>query len=117
MKPPAAAFLMFSFLTVIVSIMGMKAVRQALTVSTASKMQSLSSCISLLYARGMPFITVRIVMLSPKTLPDLPRTNSAMSGFFFWGMMLEPVENASSSSMYLNSCEHQRMISSENLER
>ena len=32
-------------------------------------------------------------------------------------MMLDPVEKASSSSINLNSCEHQRMISSENLER
>ena len=40
-----------------------------------------------------------------------------MSGFFFCGMMLEPVENASSSSTNLNSHEHQRMISSEKRER
>ena len=36
---------------------------------------------------------------SPNTRPLLPRISSAMSGFFFWGMMLEPVEKASSSSM------------------
>ena len=40
-----------------------------------------------------------------------------MSGFFFWGMMEEPVENASSSSMNLNSQEHHRIISSEKRDR
>ena len=56
-------------------------------------------------------------MRSPNTRPLLPRISSVMSGFFFCGMMLEPVENASSSSMNLNSHEHQRMISSEKRER
>ena len=28
----------------------------------------------------------------PYTRPVLPRTSSATSGFFFWGMMDEPVE-------------------------
>ena len=61
----------------------------------------------------MPFITVSSVMVSPNTLPLLPRTSSAMSGFFFCGMMEEPVENASSSSTNLNSQLHHMMISSE----
>lgn len=42
----------------------------------------------------------------------MPRTSSAIS-ILFCGMMLEPVEKASSSSMNLNSHEHQRTISSE----
>ena len=39
------------------------------------------------------------------------------SGFFFWGMMEEPVVKASSSSMNLNSQLHQRMISSDRRDR
>ena len=42
--------------------------------------------------RGMPFITVRRAVRSPYTRPVLPRISSATSGFFFWGIMLEPVE-------------------------
>ena len=38
---------------------GLKVIRQSFTVSIASNMASLSSCISLLYARGSPFIVVR----------------------------------------------------------
>ena len=39
----------------------------------------------------MPFITVSRVIREPYTRPVLPRTSSATSGFFFWGMMEEPV--------------------------
>ena len=58
-------------------------------------------------------MTVNSVMVSPNTLPLLPRTSSAISGFFFCGMMEEPVENASSSSTNLNSQLHHMIISSE----
>ena len=44
--------------------------------------------------------------------PDLPRASSEMSGFFFCGMMLDPVEKASSSATKPNSRVFQRMISS-----
>ncbi len=37
-------------------------------------------------------MTVRMAIRCPYTLPVLPRTSSAMSGFFFCGMMDEPVE-------------------------
>ena len=70
---------------------------------------------SLLYARGIPFIVVSMLISAPYTRPVLPRTSSAMSGFFFCGMMLEPVLNASSSSMNLYSLEFHIHISSENL--
>ena len=100
-----------------VSSIGINAVRHIFTVSNASKIASLSSCISLLYARGKPFIIVRRVVKSPNTLPDLPRINSVISGFFFWGIMDEPVEKASSNSTNLNSHEHQSTISSEKRER
>ena len=116
-KPPAAAFLIFSGITRIVSSIGVNAVRHILTVSTASKIASLSSCISLLYASAIPFIIVSSVILSPKTLPLLPRTSSAISGFFFCGIIDEPVENASSSSTNLNSQLHHIIISSEKRER
>ena len=43
--------------------------------------------------------------------------SSVTSGFFFWGMMDEPVVNASSSSMNLNSQLHHRIISSERRDR
>ena len=44
-------------------------------------------------------MTVRSAMSDPYTRPVLPRTSSAISGFFFCGMMDEPVANASSSSI------------------
>ena len=47
----------------------------------------------------------------------LPRMSSQTSGFFFCGMMDEPVEYASSSSTNLNSHEHQEMISSDRRDR
>ena len=36
-------------------------------------------------------MAVSRLMRSPYTRPVLPRTSSATSGFFFWGMMDEPV--------------------------
>ena len=41
-----------------------------------------------------------------------PRASSAMSGFFFCGMIELPVANASSSSIQRNCLEHQSTISS-----
>ena len=51
-------------------------------------------------------------MRLPISRPDLPRASSAMSGFFFCGMMLDPVEKPSSSATKPNSRVAQRMISS-----
>ena len=42
---------------------------------------------------------VSIVMRSPKTRPDLPRAVSGTSGFFFCGMIEEPVVKRSGSLM------------------
>ena len=53
---------------------------------------SLSSCISLLYASGKPLSIVNKEIKLPNTLPLFPRTSSAISGFFFWGIIDEPVE-------------------------
>ena len=47
----------------------------------------------------------------------MPRTSSAMSEFFFCGMMLEPVVNSSESSMNLNSQLDQSISSSLSRER
>ena len=46
----------------------------------------------------MPFIVVRIDINAPYTRPVFPRTSSAISGFFFCGMILLPVLYASSIS-------------------
>ena len=40
----------------------------------------------------MPLMTVRMAVRLPYTRPVLPRMSSGMSGFFFCGMMEEPVE-------------------------
>ena len=61
-------------------------------VSTASNTGSLSSCRSRLYASGSDFSVVSRPARSPTRRPALPRASSATSGFFFCGMMLDPVE-------------------------
>ena len=106
-----------SLSTVIVASIGVNVEIHSFTVSTASNIASLSSCISLLYASGSPFIIVRSVCRSPYTLAVLPLISSVTSGFFFCGIIELPVEYASSSSINLNSHEHHMIISSENLER
>ena len=54
---------------------------------------------------------------SPTTRPIFPRVNSAKSGFFFCGIIDDPVENASESVMNPNSVDDQSMISSHRRER
>ena len=80
-------------------------------------MLSLSSCISLLYASGRPFSIVSSVTRSPYTRPVLPRTSSAISGFFFWGIIDEPVVNASDNSTNPNSQDDHSTSSSESRDR
>lgn len=41
---------------------------------------------------GSDFNVIMRATRSPTTRPDLPRMSSAKSGFFFWGMIEEPVE-------------------------
>ena len=53
----------------------------------------------------------------PMTRPALARTSSAASGFFFCGMMEEPVVKASDSRMKRNWAEHQITISSAKRDR
>ena len=67
------------------------------TVSSASNTASLSSCRSLLYPLGSPFIVAIHPVRWPIKRPDLPRISSSGSGFFFCGIMLLPVLDASES--------------------
>ena len=76
---------------------------QPMTMSSASKAMALSSCKSLLYPIGRPFIVVSQPARSPTALPDLPRTSSSGSGFFFCGIRLDPVATLSSISTKPNS--------------
>ena len=104
-------------LTVIVSIIPAIIVKAPSNVCAVSNTPSLSSCISLLYAKGNPFRTVSKPTKSPYTRPVLPRINSAISGFFFWGIILEPVANVSDNSMNLNSSLLHKISSSQKRER
>src|SRR5674476_367733 len=45
---------------------------------------------------GRPFTSMRAAVYAPKTDPVLARMISAESGFFFWGMMEDVEQNASS---------------------
>ena len=49
----------------------------------------------------------------PKTRPDLPRTSSGTSGFFFCGIMDEPVQKRSGKFMKLNCADVHKTNSSE----
>ena len=62
------------------------------SVSAASKTGSLSSCRSRLYASGRPLSVASSPVRLPISRPALPRASSATSGFFFCGMIEEPVE-------------------------
>ena len=71
------------------------AARHSSTVSTASKRCSLSSWRSLLYVSGSPCRTPWRATRWAATRGALARSSSAASGFFFCGMMLEPLAKAS----------------------
>ena len=66
------------------------------------------------YAKGSPFITVIKPIFAPKIRPIFALTNSAASGFFFWGIIEEPVENLSDNSINLNCAEDHITSSSAN---
>ena len=86
--------------------------RSKTKVSIESNTGSLSSCKSRLYAKGSALKVASSPVRFPMSLPDFPRASSATSGFFFCGMIEEPVEYASSSLMYPNSSVAQITISS-----
>ena len=85
--------------------------------SIESKTGSLSSCRSRLYANGNPLRVTSKVVRFPMKRPALPLANSAISGFFFCGMMDEPVEKASSKVTQPNSWVFQIVNSSPIRER
>ncbi|MCY1275947.1 hypothetical protein D9M70_245990 [compost metagenome] len=97
--------------------MSAKARRLSRRVSAASNSGSLSSWLSLLYASGWPFIRVSRPVRWPNTRPDLPRTSSGTSGFFFCGMIEEPVQKRSGRSMNWNCALVQSTSSSEKRDR
>ena len=116
-KPLFALFLITSLLNFIVLIIPVKSAIHPFAVSNASNASSLSSCISLLYASGIPFMVVRSDMSAPYTRPVFPLTSSAISGFFFCGMIELPVLYASSISTNWYSFEFHMIISSEKRDR
>ena len=65
----------------------------------------------------MAFIVVSSAIRCPYTLPVLPRISSGMSGFFFCGIIDEPVEYSSAISKYPNSSVEYNIMSSHNRER
>ncbi len=85
--------------------------------SQESKTGSLSSWRSRLYASGSALSVARRPVRLPMRRPDLPRASSAMSGFFFCGMIDEPVEKASWRVTKENSFVFHRMISSATRDR
>lgn len=80
--------------------------------SQESKTGSLSSWRSRLYASGSALRVASRPVRLPMRRPDLPRASSAMSGFFFCGMIDDPVEKASCRVTKENSFVFQMMISS-----
>ena len=76
---------------VAVSIIPAMATRASAIWSTESNSGSLSSCRSRLYESGRPFSVASSPVRLPIRRPDLPRASSAMSGFFFCGIIDEPV--------------------------
>ena len=91
--------------------------KHACQVSIASKIPSLSSCISLLYASGKPLSVVSKPVNEPNTRPDLPRINSHASGFFFCGINEEPDVTRSESSKNADSPLLKKIKSSAKRER
>src|SRR5207253_2745883 len=81
-------------------------------VSTESKTGSLSSWRSRLYASGSALSVASSPVRLPTSRPALPRASSAMSGFFFCGMMLDPVDQESCSVTKPNSLVDHRITSS-----
>ncbi|MCY1244911.1 hypothetical protein D9M72_580110 [compost metagenome] len=81
-----------SVLNFSVAIMPDTAGSRTSSVSAASNTGSLSSCRSRLYASGRPFSVASSPVRLPISRPAFPRASSATSGFFFCGMIEEPVE-------------------------
>ncbi|OPZ61284.1 MAG: hypothetical protein BWY88_00308 [Synergistetes bacterium ADurb.Bin520] len=54
---------------------------------------------------GRPLVVVMRSTRCPTNCPALPRMSSNTSGFFFWGIMLDPVQKASGRRIQPNSVE------------
>ena len=76
----------------------------------------MSSCKSLKYDKGKPFNIEIIELIFPIKIPVLPLKYSNGSGFFFCGIIDEPVTNLSFKVIMLNASEFQIMSSSAILE-
>ena len=113
MNPVSTADLIRWMLNFAVEITGARMFRLNVRDSMESISGRLSSCRSLLYERGKPFSMTSMFTNVPMTEPVLPLISSVMSGFFFWGMMEEPVVYLSSISTKPNSWEDQYTSSSE----
>ena len=111
-KPRSAASRITGIFGCSAGIISANASNEPRTVSTASNSGSLSSWLSLLYANGWPFIKVSKLIKSPKTRPLFPRTNSGTSGFFFCGIMDEPVQKRSGICTKRNCADVHKIISS-----
>ncbi|CPZ97884.1 Uncharacterised protein [Mycobacteroides abscessus] len=84
---------------------------------TESNRGSLSSCRSRLYANGCAFKVASKPVRLPINLPVLPRASSAISGFFFCGMIELPVDHESSRVTYPNSVVPHKMMSSDSRDK
>ena len=69
------------------------------------------------YERGNPFNIVNIENKLPKVIPDLPLKYSKRSGFFFCGIIDEPVTILSERLIRLKPSEFQIINSSEILDK
>ena len=62
-------------------------------------------------------MTVKIEYNEENIWPVLPLTNSAESGFLFWGIIEEPVETLSLNRVKLTKLEDQKIMSSASLDK
>ena len=86
--------------------------RVLMTVSAVSKTGSLSSWRSRLYARGRALTRVRRASGSRRCERSFPASVPERPDSSFWGMMLDPVQNASLIPMNANSVVDHRISSS-----
>ena len=103
MRPSAKPRFAFSSSTSTCARSGGRTEKMSLRQSSVRKRPRLSSWRSRLYVSGMPFIIVSRSTSAPVSWPALPRSSSSTSGFFFCGMMLEPVQKESGSLTQPNS--------------
>ena len=116
-NPRGARYAIRSVSKVSVATIPVNAGSRSSSVSVASNTGSLSSCRSRLYASGSALSVASSPVRSPMSRPALPRVSSATSGFFFCGMIDDPVEYASWRVTNENSFVAHAMTSSLSRER